>query len=416
MSTKYKAGGVTVTIGQSQDVTLPTRVFRGRATCMHFDTDKSFLLPPSVTGVRNIVSFFNRHAGTNMLVNGHTDLVGDAQYNLQLSNERAAAVAAYLIDKVDDWLAWYHSPIASKRWSTLEDQYMLQTITDSTGKPYYGGSATGSADAATQDALKRFQTDNGLASDGVAGDDTRRALIGKYMALEGTSLPASTSLAQHGCGKFHPIDPTTQADQGNRRVEIFLFDGPIDPPPQSTCPSPGCLEYPKWVGNPDEDVDLCQAQTDTLRVRLFDMYQQPLANAACKIFVGGSQVFAGNADASGFIHVGDVQLPDTCQIKWTTATTMPSSDDLLLYSLDAFVNLDGKSDEDAVKLRLSNLGYRFGDTLADDIKAFQHDRGLAETGQVADVKDQVIEVHDNFEPGPPPQLPPPFTMTSSHEP
>ena len=283
MATKYKTGGVTVTIGKSQDVSIPSRIFRGRATCMHFDTDKSFLLPPSVKGVRNIVSFFNRHAGTNMLVNGHTDLVGDAQYNLQLSNERANAVAAYLLNTVDDWLQWYHSPIQSKRWSTLEDQYMLQTINDSSGSPYYNGAASGYADSATQDAIKRFQTDNSLEADGVAGDDTRRALIAKYMALEGTSLPASTQLVKHGCGKYHPIDPTTQADQGNRRVEIFLFEGPIDPPPQATCPAPGCTEYGQWVGNPDEDVDLCTSAD--LLVIVTDTATPPnrLANAKVTI-------------------------------------------------------------------------------------------------------------------------------------
>jgi hypothetical protein len=51
MTFKYKPGGVKVTIGKSQDVSLPVRVFSGRATCMHFDTDKSFLLPPSIPGV-----------------------------------------------------------------------------------------------------------------------------------------------------------------------------------------------------------------------------------------------------------------------------------------------------------------------------------------------------------------------------
>jgi N-acetyl-anhydromuramyl-L-alanine amidase AmpD len=284
MTTKYKPGGVTVTIGRSQNVALPPRVFRGRATCMHFDTDKSFLLPPSVNGVRNIVTFFNRHPDTNMLVNGHTDLVGDSQYNLQLSNERAAAVAAYLMNKVDDWLAWYSASIPSKRWSCLEDQYMLQTICDAQGAPYYTGPTTGYADPATQDAVKRFQADNGLAS-GQLDNDTRRALITKYMALEGTSLPATTTLVQHGCGKFHPIDPTAAADQGNRRVEIFLFDGPIDPPPQTTCPAGGCKEYLAWVGNPDEDIDLCQQQS-----RTFDLALLVEDEASPPNPIGGAQV------------------------------------------------------------------------------------------------------------------------------
>jgi outer membrane protein OmpA-like peptidoglycan-associated protein len=262
MTLKYKPGGVKVTIGRSQDVSLPARVFRGRATCMHFDTDKSFLLPPSIPGVRNIVAFFQRHPGVTMLINGHTDLVGDAQYNLQLSNERAAAVAAYLLNKVDDWLAWYSAPIPSKRWSYGEDQNMLATVPDAKGAPYYGGPTTGVNDHATQNATQRFQADNGLNADGQLGSDTRRALVDKYMKLEGTSLPAGTPLLQHGCGEFHPIDATTQADQGNRRVEIFLFDGAVDPPPQDRCPAPGCTEYLQWVGNPEEDIDLCQAPSD----------------------------------------------------------------------------------------------------------------------------------------------------------
>jgi len=260
MAIKYQPGGVTVAIGRSQDVSIPTRVFRGRATCMHFDTDKSFLLPPSMPGIRNIVQFYARHAGMTMLSNGHTDLVGDAQYNLQLSLERANAVSSYLQNKVDDWLQWYQSLIQSKRWSYAEDQNMLATVTDLAGRPYYGGVANGINDAATQAATKRFQADNGLITDGQLGPDTRRALVGKYMSLDGTSLPADAKLVIHGCGKFHPIDPTTASDQGNRRVEIFLFDGPVDPAPEDPCPSPGCTQYLQWVGKPLEDIDLCQPQ------------------------------------------------------------------------------------------------------------------------------------------------------------
>jgi N-acetyl-anhydromuramyl-L-alanine amidase AmpD/outer membrane protein OmpA-like peptidoglycan-associated protein len=299
MALPYKPGGVTVTIGRSQEVSLPSRVFRGRATCMHFDTDKSFLLPPSVTGVRNIVSFFQRHPGTTMLVNGHTDLVGDAAYNLQLSNERAAAVAAYLLNKADDWLAWYSSSIPSKRWSRLEDQHMLQTIKDVQGAPYYSDLATAADSPAAQDATRRFQADNGLAASGQADGDTRRALIAKYMALEGTSLPAGTSLAQHGCGKFHPIDATSQADQGNRRVEIFLFDGPIDPPPQGTCPAPGCQQYPQWVANPDEDIDLCQGRTFDVAVLVQDEASPPHVIGGARVAIDAPGISAIIVDDEG---------------------------------------------------------------------------------------------------------------------
>jgi len=416
MATKYQSGGVTVTIGQSLDITLPPRVLRGRLSCMHFDTDKSFLLPMSIPGIRNIKTYYDKNPGLTVLVNGHTDLVGAADYNLQLSNERASSVAAYLQNRVDDWLAWYQSPIQSKRWSYGEDQNMLSTLNDSSGAPYYAGPITGANDSATQDAASGFQTDNGLTVDGQLGPDTRRALVTKYMELEGTTLPADATLVTHGCGLFHPVDSTTQADQGNRRVEIFLFEGPVDPPQENPCPSPGCSEYPQWVAQLKEDVDLCQPPPkQALRVRLFDSFAQPLANAACKVFADGAELFAGNTDGEGFLETGDLDLPDKCQIKWTSASTMPQDDDLLIYTLDAFVNLDGQSDDEAVRMRLSNLGYRFGDTPSEDIKAFQRDRGLPETGQVADVKEKLAEIHDDFVPSTDP-LPDPFFMTSNHEP
>src|SRR5262249_33440503 len=143
MATKYKPGGITVTIGKSQDVSLPPRVFRGRLECMHFDTDKSFLLPMSIPGIRNIKTYYDQHPGLTVMLNGHTDLVGDAQYNFQLSDERATSVSAYLQNKVDDWMKWYGSPIQSKRWSYTEDQNMLSKLTDASGAPYYSGAITG---------------------------------------------------------------------------------------------------------------------------------------------------------------------------------------------------------------------------------------------------------------------------------
>src|SRR5262249_22301426 len=157
-----------------------------------------------------------------------------------------------------DWLKWYQSPISSKRWSFTEDQNMLSKVADASGAPYFAGAITGVNDAATQDATRRFQTDNGLKADGQLGPDTRRALVTRYMELEGTTLPADATLVTHGCGKFHPVDATTGADQGNRRVEIFLFDGPVDPPPHNPCSFPGCTEYPRWVSQATEDVDLCR--------------------------------------------------------------------------------------------------------------------------------------------------------------
>lgn len=393
MATKYTPGGVTVTIGRSQDVSLPPVVRRGRATCMHFDTDKSFLLPPSVPGVRNIVTFFQQHPGATMLVNGHTDLVGDAQYNLQLSSERAAAVAAYLRNTVDDWLAWYSAPAPSKRWSYTEDQHMLATVVDASGAAYYAGPITGLNDAATQDATGRFQGDVGLPADKQLGPDTRRKLVERYMQLEGTSLPDGTPLVLHGCGKFHPVDPTLAADEGNRRVEIFLFDGAVDPAPQNPCPAPGCAQYPQWVGLASTDVDLCQPApvNAQLRIRLIDADEQPRAGVDYQLKVGG-QLLTGTTKTDGMI-VQDVPAGVTeAELTWDDFTRKVQIEVLADAGQPA-----------GAQARLRNLGFGALDAIAgvlDEltrlaVTRFQTRHALEVTGELDDpTAAKLKECHD----------------------
>jgi outer membrane protein OmpA-like peptidoglycan-associated protein len=341
MTTRYTRGGVTVTIGKSQEVQLPSRVVRARCACMHFDTDKSFLLPPSMPAVRNLTRFYAQHRGLTVLVNGHTDLVGSAAYNRQLSDERAASIASFLQDKVDDWLAWYSSGIASKRWGATEDQYMLQTLVDAGGAPYHQGTVTGTYDPVTRDALGRFQADRGLTSDGLSGPETRRALVTAYMALEGTSLPADTAIATHGCGKTHPVDATSGADEGNRRVEVFLFDGPVDPAPVQPCPPGGCSQYAVWVDESVEVVDLCdpglygtvwirlelmvddaRASTDKLILRTDDGYEQQHVIASDHIAADG----AGEAV--------DIEFTDAPVDGVFTLTIVPSEGDIYALFTD----------------------------------------------------------------------------------
>ncbi|MCA9708585.1 MAG: peptidoglycan-binding protein [Myxococcales bacterium] len=248
-SVTYQGKPITLPTGQRHVVEVPARILRVRLTGMLFETDKTFLLPRAMRGIRSLVSLYQAHPGMALVITGHTDRVGGPSYNLGLSDERARAIAHYLRDEVDDWLAWYSDQPYSAPWGTREDQAMLSAITDdATGHVFYAGPITGWLDAPTRDAVERYQARRGLAVDGVPGPQTRRALVTDYMQLDGTTLPDGTEVHRLGCGEHHNAVPTADgvAEPDNRRAEIFLFDPPpVEPPAPASCPGAGC-PYETW--------------------------------------------------------------------------------------------------------------------------------------------------------------------------
>lgn len=294
----YERKPLTVATGQAHVVKLPPRVFRARLTGMLFETDKTFLLPGAMNGVRGLRSYYEDHAGLEVLVTGHTDTIGDAGYNEGLAAERAMAVAAFLTDEVDAWLGYYGSAKRSKLWGTREDQYMLAALPEG-GEPYYVGGVDGVPGPATTEAVKRFQREHGLTEDGVAGPDTRRALVTDYMALDGTSLPPGTPLQTHGCGEAHPTVPTPdQTDEpANRRVEVFLFEGPIEPPPRDPCRD--CPEYAEWLRRTVHTIDLGD-DPGWLDVGIVDGAGRPLSEV--RIVADGPTAAAGVTGADGTLR------------------------------------------------------------------------------------------------------------------
>jgi len=63
-----------------------------------FDTDKFVLKEESKTELEKLLAFLNDNKELKIEVAGHTDNVGSSSYNLTLSQNRAKAVANYLID------------------------------------------------------------------------------------------------------------------------------------------------------------------------------------------------------------------------------------------------------------------------------------------------------------------------------
>jgi OmpA family len=296
------AAGLVLATGEHHTIIIPPKVVRLRMTGMLFETDKTFLLPSSMAGIRRLKQLYDEHAAKTVLVSGHTDRAGSADHNLALSVERAQAVAAFLQDDVDDWLPRYRAgKQKSLAWGAREDQLMLSFLRDGAGRPYLHGAVTGKADSASRDATHRFQSDNGLA-EGAMNDDTRRILIQKYMATDGTTLPDDATLVIHGCGESHPSVPTADsvALAENRRVEIFFFSGPAKPPAVNPCPSGGCAEYPQWVARASQTIDI-NSEPEVV-VLLVDELGLPLRNAAVRLLLPGGTKEDVQTDEHGILR------------------------------------------------------------------------------------------------------------------
>ena len=66
---------------------------------IEYDTDKSIIKPPYYGEVEKVANFMKRFPQIKGTIEGHTDNIARAKYNLKLSQRRAAGVVNMLVDK-----------------------------------------------------------------------------------------------------------------------------------------------------------------------------------------------------------------------------------------------------------------------------------------------------------------------------
>jgi len=66
---------------------------------IHFDTDKATIKEKSESTLAEIAALLEQESDLRLLVVGHTDAVGEKEYNMDLSEKRAEAVEAFLVSE-----------------------------------------------------------------------------------------------------------------------------------------------------------------------------------------------------------------------------------------------------------------------------------------------------------------------------
>jgi outer membrane protein OmpA-like peptidoglycan-associated protein len=355
-------------------VSVQPRVVKARLFGSFFETSKTFLLRSALDAMRGMKALYDANPNSQLLLVGHADRSGSVAYNDTLSLDRADAVAAFLKDDVEGWFKWYGAGVANeKRWGKREDRLMLAELADATVL------------LSSPDPILAFQESRELAERGEAGPETRRALIGEYMAVDDTKLPADVTLVTHGAGEHFPEIPTADGveEDQNRRVEMFFFDGTlgVQPPVPGKNSKAGSAEYPEWRERSIEthDFDASAGDTRPVVLHLLDAEGASIEGANWTI----NHAFGADTGITGSDGLVLGKVP-------TNVTKAILTHDTAAIELE-LVPLTPSDDVLGAQHRLNNLGYRCGvppsGTLdaatGEALRRFQTDEELGVTGTLS---------------------------------
>ena len=189
-------------------------------------------------------------------------------------------------------------------WGVREYQHMLA------GLGYYGGQVDELSGALTDAAVRNFQSDHGLAADGIVGDQTWLALIDAYLGLDALALPedqllpncAGEHLKWLGSGEKDPVRNTEDAWRPNRRTEVVFVKAsavPFKAPPPVTfdLPAPGAVNA-GWCAGSTGDPVVVLSRTAPQPATIF---VQPVDSST--FVVKGKLVFEDGTPATGVQYV-----------------------------------------------------------------------------------------------------------------
>ncbi len=261
--------------GETTQVTIRLRagVVIAKMFMIHFRFDSAFTEPCMLQVLKQVSEFAAANSEHKLVIVGETDLAGPVAYNQSLSERRARSAFSVLRfannnqAAVDEWDQIRRTRVSGvslgDSWGTREYQQMLQEL------ELYNGRIDGNHGGATDDAVKEFQTQNGLTPTGRVDDLTWPVLIQKYLEVVNLSVSDSQFLPNCpneilkwlGCSELDPVRDVTFAWRPNRRCEfLFVRDtslpSDVKQPDTFNKPTPGSVNS-SWCLNPSNVSTRC---------------------------------------------------------------------------------------------------------------------------------------------------------------
>jgi peptidoglycan hydrolase-like protein with peptidoglycan-binding domain len=397
---------------------------------VRFDFDSSLIRPDARGELAELAKLWHEAGEPPMSIFGHADPVGDDEYNKTLSGRRARAVYGLLTRDLDGWEQLYAQPFSSDDWHKTAVAMMVPAVGAADVRDFQtqnGLTPDGAAGPDTRRALFRAYMD-AICRD----PDDHPFQVQKTDFLGRGEDPGGKADFQ-GCSELNPIlvfsrdedqqfrdpsrrDERNQDNQPNRRVLVFLFPvGAHVPPaawpcPRTSEPTAGCRAM-LW---PDAEVrrnpqdarreyerthdtfacafydgmartSPCETKRKALTIRLFGPNKDAIPNAPYRLTVlAVNDVREGTADGNGVLAEANLLVPSRVTIDYGDPR-LGQDPVVRAYSISLMLDAgDGATDEQVARRRLNNLGYPATAFLSDALRAFQHDYGLAENGQLDD--------------------------------
>lgn len=148
-----------------------------------------------------------------------------------------------------------------------------------------------------------------------------------------------------------------------------------------------------WDGDGDVDADDARVYLSRcLLIRLTDTNKKPLPFAKCRIVEDRETVYCCN-------DRGVVQVPikrwnqEFVDIEWEMADAhLVEGAEGYPWRNTFYVNIKSQDEEDCKK-RLTHLGF-YGDTLAEQVMWYQSHFNRTQTGNLAEIRDELVKWHD----------------------